>query len=81
LVDLVSPYALQRKTGRPPFDVLTMLRIHFMQQWFTLSYSAMEEAVHDGPLLWELAGTRTVAGLTLNLVPLSRCPLISAAKH
>jgi transposase, IS5 family len=23
------------KKGRPPFAVETMLRIHFMQQWFT----------------------------------------------
>jgi IS5 family transposase len=30
LVDLVPPYAPQRKIGRPPFDVQTMLRIHFM---------------------------------------------------
>jgi IS5 family transposase len=56
LVDLVSPYAPQRKTGRPPFDVLTMLRIHFMQQWFTLSDPAMEEALHDVPLFREFAG-------------------------
>jgi IS5 family transposase len=33
--------------GRPPFPVETMLRIHFMQQWFTLSDPAMEEALHD----------------------------------
>ena len=56
LVDLVAPYGPQRKTGRPPFDVLTMLRIHFMQQWFTLSDPAMEEALHDVPLFREFAG-------------------------
>ncbi len=32
-----------------------MLRIHFMQQWFTLSDPAMEEALHDMPLLREFA--------------------------
>jgi len=37
LVELVSPYAPEGKRGRPPFPVETMLRIHFMQQWFTLS--------------------------------------------
>ncbi len=36
-------------TGRPPFPVATMLRIHFMQ-WFSLSDPAMEEALHDIPL-------------------------------
>jgi IS5 family transposase len=42
--------------GRPPFPVETMLRIHFMQQWFTLSDPAMEEALHDVPLFREFAG-------------------------
>jgi IS5 family transposase len=56
LVDLVLPYAPPRKTGRPPFEVQTMLRIHFMQQWFTLSDPAMEEALHDVPLFREFAG-------------------------
>jgi IS5 family transposase len=33
-----------------------MLRIHFMQQWFTLSDPAMEEALHDITLFREFAG-------------------------
>jgi IS5 family transposase len=33
-----------------------MLRLHFMQQWFTLSDPAMEEALHDVPLFREFAG-------------------------
>jgi IS5 family transposase len=33
-----------------------MLRIHFMQQWFTLSDPSMEEALHDVPLFREFAG-------------------------
>ena len=33
----------------------TMLRIHFMQQWFTLSDPAMEEAFFDTPLYREFA--------------------------
>jgi IS5 family transposase len=28
-----------------------MLRIHFMQQWFILSDPAMQEALHDTPML------------------------------
>ena len=32
-----------------------MLRIHFMQQWFTLSDPGMEEAFFDTPLLREFA--------------------------
>ena len=56
LVELVTPYAPEGKKGRPPFPVETMLRIHFMQQWFTLSDPAMEEALHDVPLFREFAG-------------------------
>jgi IS5 family transposase len=56
LVDLVAPHAPEGKKGRPPFPVETMLRIHFMQQWFTLSDPAMEEALHDMPLFREFAG-------------------------
>jgi len=55
LVELVSPFAPDGKKGRPAFPVATMLRIHFMQQWFTLSDPAMEEALHDVPLFREFA--------------------------
>ena len=43
------------KGGRPTFAVETMLRIHFLQQWFGLSDPAMEEALHDTPLYCEFA--------------------------
>jgi IS5 family transposase len=56
LVELVAIHAPEGKKGRPPFPIETMLRIHFMQQWFTLSDPAMEEALHDVPLFREFAG-------------------------
>ena len=56
LVELVVPFAPDGRRGRPPFLVETMLRIHFMQQWFTLSDPAMEESLHDMPLFREFAG-------------------------
>jgi IS5 family transposase len=56
LVALIAPFAPEGKTGRPPFAVQTMLRIHFLQQWFGLSDPAMEEALHDVPLCREFAG-------------------------
>ena len=56
LVGLIQPHAPAGKTGRPPFAVLTMLRIHFTQQWFGLSDPDMEEARHDMPLYREFAG-------------------------
>jgi IS5 family transposase len=55
LIGLIAPYAPEGKKGRPPFSLETMLRIHFMQQRFTLSDPAMEEALHDMPLFREFA--------------------------
>ncbi len=55
LVALIAPYYPQGKTGRPPFSLHTMLRVHFLQQWFTLSDPAMEEAFFDVPLYREFA--------------------------
>lgn len=55
LVELIAPYYPEGRTGRPPFSLMTMLRIHFMQQWFTLSDPGMEEAFFDTPLLREFA--------------------------
>ena len=62
LIGLITPHAPAGKTGRPPFAVATMLRIHFMQQWFGLSDPAMEEALHDVPLYREFSGLD--AGIT-----------------
>jgi IS5 family transposase len=58
LVSLIAPHAPQpgAKGGRPPFGVQTMLRIHFLQQWFNLSDPAMEEALYDTPMFREFAG-------------------------
>jgi IS5 family transposase len=55
LVELIAPYYPDGKKGRPPFSLQTMLRIHFMQQWFTLSDPGMEEAFFDTPLYREFA--------------------------
>ena len=58
LVGLIRPFAASStgvKGGRPPFAVETMLRIHFLQQWFGLSDPAMKEALHDVSLYCEFA--------------------------
>lgn len=56
LVQIIEPHWPRAKTGRPPFAIETMLRIHYMQQWFGLSDPAMEEALHDVPMYMEFAG-------------------------
>lgn len=57
LVGLIEPFApsAAAQGGRPPFAVESMLRIHFLQQWFGLSDPAMEEALHDVSLYCEFA--------------------------
>ncbi|MGF6439282.1 IS5 family transposase [Paraburkholderia youngii] len=56
LIALIEPHYPTGKTGRPPFPIATMLRIHVMQQWFGLSDPAMEEALYDVPLYRDFAG-------------------------
>ena len=56
LVELIAPYYPEGKNGRPPFALEAMLRVHCMQQWFTLSDLAMEEAFFDTPIYREFAG-------------------------
>jgi transposase, IS5 family len=56
LVAQIAPFMPEGKRGRPPFPVESLLRIHFMQQWFTLSDPAMEEALHDMPLFRDFSG-------------------------
>jgi transposase, IS5 family len=58
LVDLIRPFTASGtgvKDERPSFPVETMLRIHFLQQWFGLSDPAMEEALHGISLYCEFA--------------------------
>lgn len=52
LIALIMPYAprLVPRAGYPAFAVETLLRIHFLQQWFTLPDPAMEEALYDTAL-------------------------------
>lgn len=56
LMALIAPHYPKPGRGRRPYRLETMLRIHFMQQWFNYSDPAMEEALHDIPLLRAFAG-------------------------
>ena len=55
LIKLISPCYPEGLKGRLPFSLTTMLRVHFMQKWFTLSGPAMGEAFFDTPLYREFA--------------------------
>ena len=56
LIALIEPHYPKPGKGRRPIALDTMLRVHFMQQWFAYSDPAMEEALHDIPLLRRFAG-------------------------
>jgi len=45
--ELMEPHYPKSGNGRRPYPLETMLRIHFMQLWFSLSDPAMEEALYD----------------------------------
>ncbi len=47
LLALIAPHTPRAKTGRPPFDLAMMLRIHCLQQWFGLSDLGAEEALFE----------------------------------
>jgi IS5 family transposase len=61
LLTLIEPHypKTSKKGGRPPYPLVTMPRIHLLQQWYSLSEPAMEEA------LIEVSTMRRFAGIDL----------------
>jgi len=60
LESIIEPHYPKAGNGRRPYPLSTMLRIHCMQQWYSLSDPAMEDA------LYEIASMRIFAGLSLD---------------
>ena len=56
LLALITPHALAAKTGRPPFDLAMMLRIHCLQQRIGLSDLGDEEALFETSFYRDFAG-------------------------
>jgi IS5 family transposase len=56
LVARIAPHAPSGATDRPPFPVLVMPRVHFLQQWFALSDEVVEDALHDIQVYRAFAG-------------------------
>jgi IS5 family transposase len=58
LVALIEPSHPKtgKKGGRPPCPLATMLQIHLLQQWYSLSDPAMEEALIEVPTMRRFAG-------------------------
>ena len=59
LLALIEPVYPKAGKGRRPYALMTMLRVHLLQNWFGYSDPAMEEA------LYEVAPLRQFAGLSL----------------
>jgi IS5 family transposase len=53
---LIEPHYPSSGRGRRPYPLNTMLRIHFLQHWYNYSDPAMEEALHEIPVLRRFAG-------------------------
>ena len=63
LLNLIEPSypMISKKGGRPPYPLSTMLRIHLLQQWYSLSDPAMEEALIDVPTMRRFAGIELIS--------------------
>jgi IS5 family transposase len=63
LIDLIEPHypKTSKKGGRPPYLLATMLRIHLLQQWYSLSDPAMEEALIEVPTMRRFAGIELIS--------------------
>ena len=56
LLALIEPhYPTLGRPGRQPYPLSTMLRVHFLQQWYALSDPGMEEALYDTPVMRRFA--------------------------
>ncbi len=64
LIDLIEPHDPKpsKKGSRPPYLLATMLRVHLLQQWYSLSDPAMEESLIEVPTLRHFAGIELITG-------------------
>ena len=70
LIALIEPHypKVSKKGGRPPYPLATMLRIHLLLQWYSLSDPAMEEALIEVPTGLSLR-SRSMPGPSVPLWP------------
>jgi len=59
----IKKHCASAATGRPPYPLSAMLRIHCMQHWYNMSDPAVEDA------LYEIHSMRKFAGLSLERIP------------
>jgi IS5 family transposase len=65
LIDPIKPYyPTSGRRGHPPMGLEKMLQIYFLQQWYSLSDPAAEEALYD------IESMRQFAGIMLHNEPI-----------
>jgi IS5 family transposase len=75
LVALIHPHYPTGRRGRPPVGLERMLRIYFLQQWYTLADEALEDALYDSQAL------RTFAGLDLSVESVPDATTLLGFRH
>ncbi len=57
LLALIEPhYPKSGRVGRPPIGVERMLRMYFLQQWYSLSDEGLEDALYDSQAMRDFVG-------------------------
>jgi len=57
LIALIEPhYPRSGKVGRPPIGVARMLRMYFLQQWYSVSDEGLEDAIYDSHAMRDFVG-------------------------
>src|SRR5271170_914173 len=56
LEGLIEPHYPKAGNGRQPVGLSIMLRVYFLQQWFSLSDPGAEDALYESPVLRRFAG-------------------------
>jgi IS5 family transposase len=75
LVALIQPHYPTGRRGRPPVGLERMLRIYFLQQWYTLADEALEDALYDSQAL------RTFAGIDLSVESVPDATTLLGFRH
>jgi IS5 family transposase len=63
LFDLIEPHypKANKKGGGPPYPLATMLRVHLLQHWYSLSDPTMEEALIEVHTMRRFAGIELIS--------------------
>ena len=75
LVARIQPHYPDGRRGRPPIGLERMLRIYFLQQWYTLADEALEDALYDSQAL------RTFAGIDLSVEAVPDATTLLGFRH